>query len=67
MPERKRMKTKGLYTVRLRMDHLVTFAHPNEKVVPLVHHSHGCQTNIHMLHTSMFNLDHYVNVFSVLF
>ena len=29
------MKSMGLYTLHLRMDHLVMFAHPNGKVVPL--------------------------------
>ena len=29
------MESEGLYTLRPGSDHLVTFAHPNEKVVPL--------------------------------
>ena len=35
MPKGKNMKSKGLYTLKLGMDHLVTFVHPNKKVVPL--------------------------------
>ena len=30
------MKSMGLYTLEACMDHLVMFAHPNRKVVPLV-------------------------------
>ena len=29
------MKSMGLYTLQVHMDHLVMFAHPNGKVVPL--------------------------------
>ena len=29
------MKSTGLYTLKLRTDRLVMFAHPNKKVVPL--------------------------------
>ena len=32
----KLMKSMDLYTLQVRMDHLVMFAHPNGKVVPLV-------------------------------
>jgi hypothetical protein len=31
MPKGKNTKSKVLYTLRLRTDHLVMFAHPNEK------------------------------------
>ena len=30
------VKSTGLYTLQVRMDHLVLFGHPNMKVVPLV-------------------------------
>jgi hypothetical protein len=34
--EKENANCKSLYMLRLRTDHLVTFAHPNEKVVPLL-------------------------------
>jgi hypothetical protein len=36
MPEKNNTKSRGLYTLRMRMDCLIMFAHPNGKVVPLV-------------------------------
>ena len=35
MPEKYNPKSRGLYTLRMHMDHLIMFVHPNEKVVPL--------------------------------
>ena len=36
MPEKNNTKSRGLYTLRMCMDHSIMFAHPNKEVVPLV-------------------------------
>jgi hypothetical protein len=51
--KRKKDEKQGFIYREAAHGPFVMFMHPNKKVVPLVHHSHGCQTNNNaMPHTS---------------